>query len=459
MNGSMKRATSFSRKKRSLGSGAGVSGVQAFVFNLVLLLAPVFSAHLVIEAFAERGFGDSPTREAIRQTRVEIDSAFAELVAVSGDPDGVWANAVDEQLRKDNLVAARGFLLAGPQMMSRERADALEAAGAEQVAGSDDERLANAALLFLPNDVRNRYERLVRPSLVTLGTVSEEDTAEADASGNAADAVDVEPISAPDAPTPEVRVAVARYEVPSVPRAFDLVGDPEDLANRSARWMRDEPTDEMILRLRGFAQVAAEAVERAEGETAPFSSADLALGVSVITAGHRAGRLDPDYVRQIRARINAAIPEQILRTSLEEVFSRVETTAVRAVSVREAYIDSARPNAVRRLALELELVSRIADRTSPTAAMDLIQYARDQDDLRRLRVITEAGGDRAAALSTLLGSDILSLANSGVKWTRGLSIRALLLCFMGALLIWAMFSALHTSIFHDTRRSEGPVID
>ncbi len=459
MNGSRKRAASFSRKKRSLGAGSGASGLQAFIFNLVLLLAPVLAAHLVIEAFAERGFGDSPTREATQQTRVEIDSAFADLVAVSGDPDGVWANAVDEQLRKDNLVAARGFLLAGPQMMSRERADALEAAGAEQVNGSDDERLANAALLFLPNDVRNRYERLVRPSLVTIGTQAEDENPEAASPGEGDGEVEAEPISASDTQLPNVQVAVARYELPRLPRSFDLVGDPEDLANRSARWMRDEPTDAMILRLRGFAQVAAEAVELAESQAAPFSSADLALGVSVITAGHRAGRLDPDYVRQIRARINAAIPEQVLRTSLEEVFSRVETTSVRAVSVREAYIDSARPNAVRRLALELELVSRIADRTSPTTAMDLIQYARDQDDLRRLRVITEAGGDRAAALSTVLGIDILGLANSGVKWTRGLSIRALLLCFMGALLIWAMFSALHTSIFHDNRRSAGPVID
>jgi|GEM_PF-1148752 len=459
MNGSRKRVASFSRKKRRLGSGAGTSGLQAFIFNLVLLIAPVLSAHLVIKAFAERGFGDSPTQEAIDQTRVEIDTAFAELVAVSGDPDGVWANAVDEQLRKDNLVAARGFLLAGPQMMSPERADALQAAGAEQLTGSDDERLANAALLFLPNDVRNRYERLVRPSLVTVVTDPEENAPEAASAGDEGGGVEAEPIPASDTPAPDLQVAVARYEPTSASRAFDLVGDPEDLANRSARWIRNEPTNAMILRLRGFAQVAAEAVERAEDETAPFSSADLALGVSVITAGHRAGRLDPDYVRQILARTNAAMPEQILRTSLEGVFSRVETTSVRAVSVREAFIDSARPNAVRRLALELELVSRIADRTSPTAAMDLIQYARDQDDLRRLRVITEAGGDRAAALSTVLGSDILGLANSGVKWTRGLSLRALALCFMAALLVWAMFSALHTSIFHDTRRSNGPVID
>jgi hypothetical protein len=452
MNGSRKRTARFARKKRHLGAEGRHSGLQALAFNALLLFAPFLAAHVVIEAFAARGFGDSPTAEAVQQTRVEIDAAFEDMVAVSGDPDGVWANAVDKQLRRDNLMAARGFLLAGPQMMSAERADSLRAAAAENLSGSEDQRLADAALLFLPNDVRNRYERLVRPSFVRIAPPAPGDGAE-DAGDTGA-----ERVSADETEVPKVRPAVARFDMQVMPRAFDLVGDAADLASRSARWLRNEPTDTMTLRLRGFAQVAAEAVERAEGETAPFSPADLALGVSVITAGHRAGRLDPDYVRHLRGRVNAALPEQILQTALEDVFARVETTTVRARSVREAFIDSARPNAVRRLALELELVSRIADRTSPTAAMDLIQHARNQDDLRRLRVITEAGGDRAAALSTELEGEILGLADSGVKWTRELSIRALLLCLMATIMVWVTLSALHNSIFHDNRR-QGPVIE
>lgn len=448
-----RRQSRFARNQNSASSRRAASGPQALVFNLLLLIGPLLAAQVVIEAFAERGFGDSPTIEATAETRVAMDKAFAELVAVSGDPDSVWAQKVDEQLRQDNLVAARGFLIAGPEMMTSDQADALMAAAAEETMGSDDQKLSRAALLFLPNDVRNRYERMVRPVATSVMVTEPEeiiadlDTGQTPGASDVLDAVEIADASGGLKPT------YASYQMPSAGPSFDLVGDADDLSNRSARWLRDEPTDPLVLRLRGFAQIAAEAVERAEGEAAPFSTADLALGVSVITAGQRSGRLHPSYARQINNRIDAALPEQTLRNALEGVLAKVETSSVRAANVREAYIMSARPNALRRLALELELVSRIADRTTPGAAMDLIQHAQDQDDLRRLRVITEAGGDRAAALESFMGADILDLATSGVRWTRELSTKLLLLSLIALVLIWAMGSAMHNSIFHDNRGS------
>ena len=458
------KGANFSRRRRQVGPGRGASWPQALIFNALLLIAPILGARIVADAFAEQGFGDAPTAQAISQTRTAIDNAFADMVAVSGDPDAVWAEKVDEQVRAGRMEAARGFLIAGPEMMSRERAISLEAAAQEEPSGSEDERLARAALIFLPDAVRARYERQQRPTLrvarasdIAVESEIAVDPAEAtpaDGTSGAAPASDeladgsVAASKLEDG-RPELELSIRR---PPERNTFDLIGDSVDLANRLARWLAGEQTDVNVLRLRGFAQIAADAVTRNEGASAPFNQDDLALGVSVIAAGKRAGRLHPAFARTINSRLDGALPEAELRAAVEVALAQVATSEVRAERVREAFLSVAQTGGIRRLALELELVSGIAERASPSTAMDLIQFARGRDDLRRLRVITEAGGDRAAALAATMGEDILGLATSGARWSRNLYLQVMALAAVGMALIWSMLSALNASVFHDNRK-------
>lgn len=440
------RKASFAHPGRRGEQAPRASTLQALVFNLLLLILPVMAGRVVVNAFAEQGFGDVPTAQAISQTRAEIDRAFSDMVAVAGDPDQVWADAVDDRLRAGDLPSARGFLLAAPQMMSEDRAVSLLEAAREETSGSEDERLARAATIFLPDPVRARYERLVRPVVPQeLVRAAEGETGEIapEAAGETGLAVAGEVVPAVAAP-PTLPAPAPRRS------SFDLIGDAEDLANRSARWLRGEPTDTMVLRLRGFGQIASEAVAAAEGQDAPFSQEDLALGVSVIASAKRAGRLNPLFVGHLESRLGAALPEARLREVLTLAEGEVATSAVRAARVREAWLSVARPAAVRRLALELELVSRIADRIEPAAAVDLLGAVRDDQDLRRLRLVVEAGGDRTVALSSRIDGDVLDLATSGITWTRDLYLQIMGLAAMGMALLWAMLSALHNSIFRDS---------
>jgi hypothetical protein len=428
--------------------GQELGWTLGLVFNVLLLVLPLMAARVTVNAFAEQGFGDTPSAQAVSQTRLAIDRAFADMVALSGDPDQVWADAVDGRLQAGDLAGARGFLLAGPQMMSRERALALAEAAREEPSGSADDRLARAALIFLPDAVRLRYERAFMPAVPELipdapegeAVAAEDGATVPDAAGTAEAAVPV-----PDAaPATEPQV-----QAPALP--FSLVGDGEDLANRSARWLRGEPTDVLILRLRGFAQLANELIAGNTGEAAPFAAEHLALGVSVLTAAHRANRLREPFVRHIGLRVEGAIPEARLRATLEAQDSVEQPMVTRIETARAAYLSSMRPNGVRRLALEVERVARLAERTDPAAALELLSIVDSDEDLRRLNIVVDAGGERAVALLQVESVDLPGLATTGVSWTRDLYLQVMGLAALAMALVWSVLSALHQSVFSSGR--------
>lgn len=429
------------------------------MFNALLLLLPVFAARVIVETFAQRGFGDTPTVLALTQTRANIDDRFSSLLGERTDADLLWADAIDRQLETGNLDAAKGFMIAAPTVLSRDRRASLCAAARETVRSPEaglentsdcpenDAALADAALIFLPTDVRIRYERLTRPVSRTL-TATEDMDDVANGTGTKLINPAITPDENPDVKDGEDLTARGR---------FYLIGTLEDVSEASELWVAEEPVDVFVLNLRAFAHVADGAVTEKQGEAAPFTKEDLARGVSVLIQARRAGRLNADYSERLRNLLDDALPNPPLKERLSEVHAATMVSARRAEAVAGVYADTLDPGPARRLALELSLITRIAGGSSPAAAIELMEFVSNDADLRRLRLLTDAGGTRVLALGTLEGEQVLELATSGIALTNRFYFQIAGLAALALAMLWTVLSAIHHSIFRENAPPE-PVL-
>lgn len=210
-----------------------------------------------------------------------------------------------------------------------------------------------------------------------------------------------------------------------------MLGTYADLANQSRSWIRNEPTDTFLLRLTGLGMVA---------ESTRADPVDIELAASILKAAHRARRLHPSYQRFLEQRLNAIISEDLLRPRLAETLAEIETNDVAGEKVREVMASTIREEGLPRLEEDFVQINRIAEITNPTGAITLIEHARTSEDIRRARLVAEAGGDRATALTKQLGADTLDLARSGMKWSRGLVFQIMGLAAIAMALVWTMIT-------------------
>ena len=123
--------------------------MQAVVFNSLLILMPVIAAQSLAMAFSGESFSESPTIESIDQTRRNIDETFASIAPRNGgDKYKFWHDIVERELMDMDVAAARGFLLAAPQMLDRESVRELEADSSGVKLDRPDDRMAAAASFF-----------------------------------------------------------------------------------------------------------------------------------------------------------------------------------------------------------------------------------------------------------------------------------------------------------------------
>lgn len=390
----------YKRKNSDTSSG----WLQALVFNALLVLLPLVAARTTVEAFTPRAVGETATPEAIFETRRNVDTAFAALPPGSAERRSFWADLIDRELRERDMSAARGFLLAAPQMLDPADVRAVKAAADAETSGTEDQRIARAAMLFLPNDVRARYDRALRPPRVDVA--SEEDAPQA------------EPAS----------VAPARLRVQ---QRFSVLGDFGDLSDLSRRWIDGDRVDPFVLKLTGLGLIGPDHVD---------TETDIALAASVLKAAHRAGRLQPGYVRYLDQRIGSVISEDTLGPALNEAVGEFAPRGIAARRTEEAFAASFSPEALPRLEKDLKQINAIAEATSPANAIDLIEYARSSDDILRARLVTEASGDRASALASQIGADVLGLAEAGQAWTRDLVLKVMLLSALAMAGLWTAAS-------------------
>jgi hypothetical protein len=385
------------RRRKSTDKTSG--WMQAVVFNSMLILIPVIAARVLGSAFSGAAFSDSPGIEAIDQTRKNMDDAFASFAPRNpGDRYEFWYDIVDRELTEQDVAAAHGFLLAAPQMLDRKDVKELTvAADAERLNRADD-RLTAAALRKLPTTISLKYEEAQVSARVV------------DVQSDAVDATEpVEDGSAADADGqggPDIEITSARATDDT---RFRLLGTFQDLAENSERWMRGERTDGIALKITAIGLIEAES---ADG----LSDANI-RAASILKSALRSGRLTDDFRDYLTARVNAAIPDHELKPALETALGGLTTTEVRTERVKAAFKDAIDARGLQRLEADLEQIDRIGILTSPGAAVTLIEQIEDSADLRRVRLIAEAGGDRAVALVKQSGSAALRIADTGVRWT------------------------------------------
>lgn len=403
---------------------------QSLLFNSLILLLPIFAARIIIAAYTSDIATDPLGLDARTETRAEIESEFSQLIVPDGQERRAWAMRIEQTLDQRDFSAARGYLLAAPLMLNRQDSAAVLAAADAESSGTRDQRLARAALLFLPEDLRAAYQRTTAPPEPVAPTPDpDEETSEPNADTAA---VDVE------LQTPRINadaVQLAPLDEPFAAQgSFFLLGDPEDLTRRSQRWLAGEQVDSLQLRLRALGLLT-------QNDPTPEAQA-VFEAASIMRAAHRAGRLNDRFASYLRSRIEDALPEEILRAQLSAAFEPVMTTEARTDQVLAAYRAALQPLARERLARDMTIIARIAELTSSSGAITLVEQATTPEDMRRALLLSEAGGHRSVALAREMGPEVLTLAQIGVKWSRLLVFQVMGLMALGMALIWVTLSAL-----------------
>ncbi|CAI8413071.1 MAG: Uncharacterised protein [Hyphomonas sp. TMED17] len=225
-----------------------------------------------------------------------------------------------------------------------------------------------------------------------------------------------------------------------------LLGDAEDLTRRSQRWLIDDQRDSFPLRLRALGLIKSKAGSNDE--------ASFVEAASILTAGHRASRLSRKFTELMTDKVEATLPEAALQARLNVAFEPVMTTADRSREVIRAYEDTIDHAGLDDLSAEMETIARLADLASSAGALTLIEQIETPNHMQRILLLAEAGGERSVALAREIGPDILTLAQPGILYTRGLLIRTAILILIAIALIITSLSFLTNRNYNPEKRPE-----
>lgn len=410
---------------------------QALLFNSLLLLIVVLGTRVLTNAYTAESVGDVPDIQARNETRKEIDTAFQTIVPKGNVARAFWADQIARELESRDFSAARGYLLAAPVMLERDDSRAILAAADAEESGSQDQRLTKAALLFLPNEVRASYQRAIEPPRIDVSPQLGEEQVVGERQGD----TNAQPeASAGETGTDGATEAPARTAEESVPEfveaprssTFSMVGDRTDLVRRSQRWVNNEPVDTLLLRLSAISLVMVDNDENAEA---------YAVATSVLRAASRANRLTQDYSSYLEGRVERAMPADATLVRVRNALAAVAPMSQLEEQVLQAYQSSIDPDGLIRLQRDLKAIARISELTSPTGAVTLLETAGSPEDVRKLQLIAEAGGDRAVALTKQIGPRVISLAQIGIKWSLELTLQLMVIAGLGLALGWTALSA------------------
>lgn len=427
---------------------------QSLLFNSILVILPFLAARIIAAAYTADIVSDPMSVEARAETRNQIEDAFRNLKGSDAQARGAWAARIDATLKARDFSAARGYLLAAPYMLDRQDSQAVLAAAQAEETGTEDQRLSRAALLFLPDETRASYERAIEPPKVSatdpdsLDRVTNMDVRminELPSQAEPRDTVQDGPEPADDIPETDDADDTGVTAPFAARRDFFLLGDKEDLARRTQRWISGSPVNDFQLRLRALGRLAQENESGGDGD-------DYANAASILVAASRANRLKKRFSDYISSRVEDALPLDIMRVNLTRESLGVATMAERAETYLDAYRASIQPAAHERLTRDMLTIARLAELTSSSGAMTLLENASSPEDMRRILLVTEASGERAVALSEEIGPKILGLAQIGVKWTRDLILQVMALMALGMTLIWTTLSAFTHAETVRTRR-------
>lgn len=391
----------------------------AVMFNSLLILLPVIGANMVRKAYEGVGVAEQPTIDAIMQTKDRIDHAFEELAPNEvGRKLPFWQDKVQGALEEKDVDALRGYLLSAPSMLGNDLGKQVRARAEAESKGTSEERLIRAALQKMPESVARAIEYEIGLPQAPI---------------TPPEAVVAVPEAIPEEIAGEEIGEVIEAGVrPELAWRFRLLGSYGDLAAMSKRWVGGDLSDSIVFKLTGIGLVQ-------QGISDGFSDGHI-RAVSIVKSASRSKRLTPQFTEYLDALTGAAVPQDALMPAVKAVLGEVATTDVRGARVRDAFAQSIDPAGLKRLEIDLEQIDKIATLTSPAATLTLLSVAEDGTDLRRARMLAEAGGMQAVALVTERGNAALRVADAGVRWDNTMVLEIMSLTAAGLLLFWVALS-------------------
>jgi hypothetical protein len=418
----------------------------ALVFNAAICLAPIVAARAALTAYGERPVGYDGSQLSIEATRQAIDARFTRLAAVrGGDMREAWADWVREELAAGEMSSARGFLLAAPAMLRGPDAASLRERIRVATAGGED-ALIDAAVSFLPEDVQAQFEDATASVLDRL-----EGAALASSGPEPGLSPDVQPGDVVISPVSGegdsggIQLASVSSSIDAAPE-FSLLGDLRDLSYQASRWTRDPQFDEFAFVLSGVGLTLADRSARE--------------GASVLLSARRAGTLNPGFMQHMQRELYLATPPQRLKRLLGlDVDTGEGYFALEPEAVGTAFRESIAAESLEPLLQDLRNIQAVASETSPVSAVSILSRVQNSADLKRARLVAQAGGDRAVALARHDGDRLLDTARIVVQWTPALQaqLAALGVCFI--LLVVIALNVVWRSFPKKRRRSAVYALD
>lgn len=381
----------------------------ALLFNAALVVTPFIGVKALSTAYGDKRPLYEASTDSLEATRTALDNRFERLAANAGGPSReVWTKFVAEEVEKGDLTKARGFIQAAPAMLGPDDAAALRER--LKATNSGPNAAIEAAFPYLPAEVQESYEKLDTP-IVSMFTNS------------AASAEAMTPEPSGDSAGPDEAASE------SSPSRFSVLGDFRDLAMMASRWVREDRIDEFAFTLAGVGLSLADA--------------DAREGASLVLSARRAQRLDPKFELYLQRKLFQAAPPQRLKRMLlgefQSEFGYVENGPV----IERVFKSGADAPALESLLKDLRVVRDIAEETSPSSAVALLSRVKDGADLRRARLIAQAGGDRAVTLADHDSEAFLDSARTTITWNDtlrmqlgGLAVCFVLLAFIATRTFW-----------------------
>ncbi|GAN00263.1 hypothetical protein U91I_03928 [alpha proteobacterium U9-1i] len=381
--------------------------LTALVFNICLVLLPAAAAAGLYVTARDHLYAYQYSDAGARAVRTRIEARLGDLIMLDFDRQRQWEDLIGMELTAGDVAAARGFLLSAREMLPRRDANLIERRLRSNATDADIEL---ATLELLAPSARARYEGTV-PLLSRRA-----------ASGVATDA----------------------------PQQVLMLGDQADFELLAGALLADPTTDPTHLVLTGFGLGLA-------GELTPQQRA----GASALAIASRRQDYPSDFAESMADLLATAVPPAALRAAALANAEGGQAGAFDnlAAAFRGA-VDQARlPSALAAL----DEIGAMSAATSQATAALLLTHGHSIRDLPRLRLIAQAGGDRAAAAAKRLPHDteLAEVARGELDVTRdlataiavaGIAAAGLLLCVV--FMLMQVFSRLLARMRDDADGAE-----
>jgi hypothetical protein len=180
-----------------------------------------------------------------------------------------------------------------------------------------------------------------------------------------------------------------------------VFGDIRDAAREGKRLVAGEPADELILGLAGVGLAVTAGTFVSLGAASPAR-----LGVSVIKAAAKTGRMSARMAAWLGRSLREVIDSAVLRRAVQSVRVTEPGASIRAVR-NAVNVDKAHD-----LVTVINDVGRVQAKAGTQAALDGLKLAQGPRDMSRIARLAEAKGTRTRAVLKTLGRGALFLTTS-----------------------------------------------